>query len=195
MAETKTVRVACISTNNANKSIKENLDSTLSFIESSVKSGAKLVLLPELMPTEYKIATSVWDCGETLNEGYTLSFLSTQSKKYSIYIGTSFLEVDGIHFYNTFIMTDPSGNLIGKIRKEKPAGPETFLYLGYKNKHTINTKDFQTVMVGICYENHTSLFENELIEYQNNNNNKNKISMILQPHSCPYMLPVFGATK
>eukprot|EP01084_Bolivina_argentea_P013189 24720_1 len=180
------VRVACIQTNNTeSKTTNENLNDVTSFIQVAVEKGAKLILFPELMPNEYIFDTEIWNFAETLRNGSSLKFISQQSKKHKVYIGLSFLEVDGLHFYNTFIMTDSNGNLICKIRKN-PAALEAFYFNGYKNKHMFKTKDFGNIFVGICYENYLGVLENELIEYQNSNN---KISMILQPHSSPFAKP------
>jgi predicted amidohydrolase len=36
------------------------------------------------------------------------------SKRYHIYLGTTIVEVEGTEFYNTFLLTDPEGELVGK---------------------------------------------------------------------------------
>jgi predicted amidohydrolase len=62
--------------------------------------------------------------------GPTVSWLIQQSAKHRVWVGTSFLEVDGEHFCNTFVLTSPKGQVAGKVRKEVPASLETYFFKG-----------------------------------------------------------------
>ena len=56
-----------------------------------------------------------------------------------IWLGASFLEASGADFYDTFVLTAPSGNEAGRVRKQIPAGPEAYFFRGEIGSHVIST--------------------------------------------------------
>jgi predicted amidohydrolase len=53
-------------------------------------------------------------------------------------------------------MANPSGKIIGIVRKRYPSLWEAYFFKGSPGEHTFET-DFGRVGVGICFDNHTDL--------------------------------------
>jgi N-carbamoylputrescine amidase len=60
----KKLRVAAVQMESKNGLIKVNLEHALPFVDEAAKKGAKLIVLPEFMPTGYIFTNAIWDAGE-----------------------------------------------------------------------------------------------------------------------------------
>jgi len=171
----KRLRVAAIQMESVNANIPHNLDKASELINTAAKKNAKLILLPEFMPTGYIFSREIWDSAEPKN-GPTVTWLKNISKKIKVCLGTTFLEADGENFYNTFILVSSQGAEAGRIRKQIPAGFETYFMAGEQGSHVINS-EFGKIGVGICYENQLSFLPKLLFQQS--------IDIHLMPHSAP----------
>lgn len=170
-----TLRVAAIQMESKNGLVRENLEHAQPFVEQAAKQGARLIVLPEFMPTGYVFTTAIWDAGEP-KHGPTVQWLMENSKRLNVYLGTSFLEADGEEFFNTFVVTTPDGTEAGRVRKQTPAAFEAYFTRGDSGPHTIDT-GFGTVGVGICYENMLSYIPRLMFTHS--------VDIMLMPHSAP----------
>jgi N-carbamoylputrescine amidase len=127
------------------------------------------------MSTGYIFSTEIWDAAESKN-GPTEKWMKSSSARLGVWLGTSYLEADGEDFFNTFVLTAPNGKIVGRVRKQKPAGPEAFFFKGETGSHTISTK-LGKIGVGICYENYLCFLPQLLYD--------NEVDLILMPHSAP----------
>ncbi|NHJ41342.1 MAG: carbon-nitrogen hydrolase family protein [Asgard group archaeon] len=152
--------------------IKRNFDHTLPLIEQAIKKGAQLIVLPELFSSGYFINKEIWDFAEN-TKGPTARYLENISKKYSIYIGAGFVETDGKNIYDSFMMTNPNGKIIGIVRKNKA---EAYVFKRKKANHIIQTP-FGKIGVGICAD---SQFFNFLKQMHNES-----VDILLMPHAAP----------
>lgn len=130
---------------------EKNLACAAGFVEHAAASGATLVLLPELMPGGYTLTEAIWDTAEPF-DGATTWWLRALGKRLGVYIGTSFLEVEGEDFYNTFVLANPEGQIAGRVRKNPPASFEAYFFRAGDDHHWIDTP-IGRIGVGICYEN------------------------------------------
>jgi N-carbamoylputrescine amidase len=169
------LRVAAVQMESKNGLIKVNLEHALPFVEEASKRGAKLIVLPEFMPTGYIFTKAIWDAGEP-KEGLTVKWLKEHSKRLGVYLGTSFLEADGDDFFNTFVITTPDGKEAGRVRKQTPAAFEAYFTKGDPGSHVINT-EFGKIGVGICYEN--------MLSYIPRLMSTHSVDIMLMPHSAP----------
>jgi N-carbamoylputrescine amidase len=103
------------------------------------------------MPSGYTLTIEIWDYAEPFY-GPTVAWLIQIAPRLGIYLGTSFLEVDGGDFYNTFALVSPRGTVAGKVRKSPPASLEAFFYRAGNGSHVIET-ELGRIGVGICFEN------------------------------------------
>lgn len=173
--KSKTARIAAVQMESKNGLIDENLAHAVQFIGEAAQKGAKLIVLPEFMPTGYVFTKDIWNAGEPHN-GRTVTWLKSHSKRLGVYLGTSFLEADGEDFFNTFVITNPDGGEAGRVRKQTPASFEAYFTKGEANRHIIET-DFARIGVGICYENQLS--------YTPHFMHNQSVDLMLMPHSAP----------
>ena len=148
---TKLLRIGVVQMDSCVGDIPGNLAHAGELVENAASQGAKIVLLPELMPSGYTLTEAIWDYAEPFF-GPTVTWLTQIAKRLDLFLGTSFLEVEGEDFYNTFTLASPDGSVAGKVRKSPPASLEAFFYRAGTGSHVIET-DFGRIGVGICYEN------------------------------------------
>ena len=77
--------------------VQANLSHATTLVEEAARRGAGLVLLPELMPSGYLLTEEIWDFAEA-GDGQTVRWLTELAGRLGIYVGTSFLEVEGEDF-------------------------------------------------------------------------------------------------
>ncbi len=153
--------------------VQENLVRATQMAEQAQTRGAQLVLFPEFMPQGYLLTSALWDSAEPF-DGPTTDWLSETSRRLGIYLGTSFLEVRNGHFLNTFALTDPSGKILGAVRKRNPSMWEAYFFKGERGNPYLDT-DLGRIGVGICFDNHTHEIASAV--------SQSNIDLMLMPHS------------
>ncbi len=167
----KKLRVAAVQMNCKPGEVEQNLAHAHNMVVTAVEQGAELVLLPELMPGGFLMTEDIWKSADTI-DGHSVSWLLSTARHNSIYLGCSFLEVEGEEFYNTFVLASPEGRLAGRVRKNPPASVEAYFYKAGSDRHVIET-ELGRIGVGICYEN--LLYEQMSFLYKEN------IDLLLSP--------------
>lgn len=153
--------------------VQDNLIRATQMAEQAKIQNAQMVLFPEFMPQGYLLTSALWDSAEPF-DGPTTRWLNETSRRLGIYLGTSFLEVKNGHFLNTFALADPSGKILGAVRKRNPSMWEAYFFKGERGNPYLDT-DLGRIGVGICFDNHT--YENASAVSQSN------IDLMLMPHS------------
>lgn len=169
----KTLKVSVAQMTCLDGQVDTNLNHASILTLEATKNGAELVLFPEFMSQGYHLTTEIWNSAEPFN-GPTTRWLCATAKELNVYVGSSFLEASKGHFLNTFAMADPSGKIIGVVRKRFPSMWEAYFFKGLPGKNTFDT-DFGPVGVGICFDNHTHIVASILAA-------SNPV-LILMPHS------------
>ena len=141
-----TVQVACTLGDR-----EGNLANATKYIEQAAQQGAKLVLLPEMMPGGYTLNEAIWETAEPF-DGPSTQWMRWLSRRLNLYLGTSFLEADGENFYDTFVLTSPDGEIVAKVRKNPPASFEAYFFAGGTDCHWFDTP-IGRIGVVICFEN------------------------------------------
>lgn len=170
-----TVRVASIQFESANHDFDGNLGRARGLLKDAADRGAQVALLPEFALLGYDLSPRLWTAAET-RQGRTVTELLALSRSLGLYIGTSFLEVEGEHFYNTFFLATPSGTVAGWVRKQSPAGAEGYFFRGHENPHVIETP-LGRIGVGVCQENYRCFLPYALHEA--------RADILLMPYSYP----------
>ena len=85
------------------------------YVDEAVKKGADLVLLPELWASGYDLE-NYKSYATNINEG-SFKKMRLLAAEAGITIGGSLIESDHGHFYNTFVLFGPEGEVIAKYRK------------------------------------------------------------------------------
>jgi N-carbamoylputrescine amidase len=171
------LRMAIVQMPSVDHDIDANLKRTSGLADRAVEQGAQLVLFPEMVATGSYLSFDTWDFAERSN-GKTVQWLKATSQRLHVWLGTSFLEASGSDFFDTFVLTAPSGEEAGRVRKQIPAGPEAYFFRGEAGSHVIATS-IGKIGVGICAENYycfaASQFLNESVDF------------VLMPHASPDM--------
>ena len=171
--EKKTIKLGAVQMVSKAGNIKGNLEHAASFVKEASNAGVQLLLFPELMPSGYTLNPLIWEAGETA-QGTTVNWLLETAKTCGMYIGTSFIEVEGSHFYNTFVLAGPDGREAGRVRKQHA---ETYFFRGARDvQHFVET-DLGRIGVGICADNQ---YSNLLPELQ-----QAGVNLHLMPHAWP----------
>jgi N-carbamoylputrescine amidase len=162
-----------------------NLDRARALVLQARARGASLALLPELTPSGYRLTEELWTLAEPWGGRHT-AWLQQLAKDTRMYVGMTFLEADGEHFYNAFALAGPSGQLHPRVRKFAPAGPESFFFTGGSDVHHFDT-DIGRLGIGICYENFLAATLQSLYEA--------RVDLVLQPFSAPTPIARFPLRK
>ncbi len=178
--ETRKLRLGVVQIDCKVGDVPGNLAHAGQLVAEAARQGAQIVLLPELMPSGYTLTEAIWDCAERF-DGPTVGWLAQTAKLHHIFLGTTFLEVECEHFFNTFALASPAGKVAGKVRKCPPASLEAYFYTSGSTSHIIET-DIGRIGVGICIEN---LLYDHLIDLQ-----QESVDLVLQPMAAGRLRPM-----
>lgn len=154
------LRIATVQFESVDGEFSRNLAEATKHILLAHQQNAKIVLLPEFALIGYTLSANMWALAESPG-GPTEQALSALAQQTGMYIGTSFLEVDGEDFYNTFILLAPNGGVAGQVRKQVPAGAEGYFFTGQSNHHVIDTP-LGSIGIGICQETYRCFLPRQL---------------------------------
>ena len=129
---------------------EKNLAHATSLIAKAASQGAKLIVLPELFSTGYRVELKDRDLAEEI-PGQTTNHLQRLAEKFNVYIAAAVLEKgeDKI-IYDTAIIVGAEG-LIGRQRKMHLWNGEKSRF-GKGNSIGVIKLPFATVGLLICYE-------------------------------------------
>jgi N-carbamoylputrescine amidase len=169
----RTLRVAAIQMTSRLGMVGENLEHALPLIEQAAVQGAKLIVLPEMCMTGYTITKQVWDMAEP-SGGPIEQWLRNTSKRLGIYLGAGLVGTEGEDFYNTYLLTDPDGNVAGRVRKTQTE--YMFFKAGEADSHVIDTA-VGRIGIGICADNHRAIIPRIMQD--------RSVDIHLMPHAWP----------
>lgn len=173
--QVRTLRIAAAQMQSRDGEIEANLAHATELVEEAARQKAQLVVFPELMPTSYQLTERIWEAAEP-GEGPTVRWLKETAKRWGMWIGTSFLEAEGEDFFNTFVLSAPTGEEAGRVRKQFPAIWEAYFFKGEPGSHVIETA-LGRIGVGICFDSHLAAIA-RLLQDQ-------AVDLALLPHSYP----------
>jgi N-carbamoylputrescine amidase len=139
--------------------LDENIANVSDLVREAAGKGAKVVLPPELFEGPYFCKTQDeghFATAKPVSSHPAVLAMRRLAEELSIYIPTSFFELDGHHHYNSLAMIDDRGQVMGVYRKSHiPDGPgysEKFYFRpGNTGFRTWPTPD-ATLGVGICWD-------------------------------------------
>ena len=164
--------VAAIQIESIHGEIEINLEKAVKYVTQASKKNAKLVILPELFSCGYIPNPNIWNYGES-NQSMTINWARNLSKELNIYLGVGLVEIIEKEYLNTFIITNPEGNIEGRIQKDNA---ESYCFKRGKGLHIIES-NIGKIGVGICADNHYTKFVKMMQE--------EKIDILLMPHAWP----------
>src|SRR5215510_13346789 len=110
----RALRIAVVQMPSVDHDIDANLSRATAFAEQAVQQGAQFVLFPEFMATGSYLSFDTWDSAEPSN-GKSVGWLKAISRRLHVWVGASFFEAAGSDFYDTFVLTTPSGEEAGRV--------------------------------------------------------------------------------
>jgi omega-amidase len=128
-----------------------NEEKIVEFTAEAARQGSDLILFPELWSTGYDLENSGKHAIE-LNNGIFLR-CSSLALKYHIHLGGSLLERRGSNVYNTFVLFNPIGSILGTYRKIhlfRPMDEDKWLCAG--DELVIADAAWGRAGLSICYD-------------------------------------------
>lgn len=176
-AASRSLRIAVVQMGSVDHDLDANLRRATGFAEQAVARGAQFVLFPEMMATGSYLAADSWDSAEPSN-GKSVQWLAATSRRLHVWIATTFLEASGTDFYDTFVLTGPTGEEAGRVRKQITAGAEGYFFRGDTGSHVISTA-IGKIGVGICAENYYCFAASQFLN--------DSVDFVVMPHATPDM--------
>lgn len=159
---------------------EENIARVTPLIEKAAIEGAQLVALPEMSISGYSLNKETWKHSEPIG-GPSETWLKETAQRLGIYICAGLLQHEGNDFYNTYLVADPDGAVVGRVHKTQT---EFNIHRpGALESHIVHTS-LGCIGVGICADNHRTFF----LDYLRDQG----IDLMLQPHASPTPYKVGG---
>ncbi|MCC5911140.1 MAG: carbon-nitrogen hydrolase family protein [Clostridiaceae bacterium] len=149
----KKFKIAVVQMKSEMKDTKYNLKKAIDFIEKAKNKGADIVCLPELFYSGYHLHREEFLAAAEKADGHMYQELSKVAKDKNLYIIGGYpekTEVPGI-VYNSSLMIDNNGSLVGNMRKVYLWGKEK-LSFREGNKFPVFDTPFGRIGMLICYD-------------------------------------------
>lgn len=143
---------------NSRPSRDENVERACGHIDTAVANeGPDLIVLPEFFNTVYFAQwrdTSLIDWAER-DDGPTITAIRERARRHGVAVVATIFEAQsaGI-YYDTAILIDRSGSVVGKYRKVQPAAVQSLekLFFRYGSRFPVFALDGWRIGVNICYD-------------------------------------------
>ncbi len=138
--------------------VSDNLRKAVSMIREAAERGANIICLPELFLTRYfpQIDSGKPPHWERIPGEVTRTLSEVARKSEVILISGSICEYVDKRFYNTSLIFDSNGRLLGKYRKMHLPQDECFYEKNYFSPGNLGYRVFKTrignIGVSICYD-------------------------------------------
>lgn len=151
------MRIALIQMNSKEHNRDYNVDKACNRIKEAIQYEPNIIVLPEFFNTEYfaQYRDYTYMNYAEKDDGYTIARIKELSRKYSVYLIATIYEEDKPGFYyDTAMIINPEGNLLGKYRKVHPAAVNSLekIYFKRGSKFPVFTIDGWKVGIIICYD-------------------------------------------
>ncbi len=160
MSSDRKVKVAAVQMSMKVGDRGANIAKATKLICEAAKEGAKIILLPEAVHTEYscyfKRDTSIYNYAEPV-PGPITNAISEKAREHSVYVIAPVYEYAGPGIrYNTAVVINPAGEIIGRHRKTYLGTIKALenLYFKSGSDNPVFHTEYGTVGIVICYERH-----------------------------------------
>jgi predicted amidohydrolase len=135
-----------------NTSAQQNVDEYCTWIDRAAKSKPDVIVLPEAM-TAVGTGLTYAQVAEPI-PGPTSARLGEKARQYHCYIEACYDERDGEGVYNTAILIDREGKIVGKYRKTYVPREEIEAGITPGDAYPVFDTDFGRVGMMICWDVH-----------------------------------------
>jgi predicted amidohydrolase len=130
------------------------IEYSLGYIDKAGEAKADLILLPEEPDVVGCLPDKIASLPEPIPGGLTLERFAERARANNIYVAYSQRERDGDRVFNTGVLLDRQGELVGKYRKMHLAPGEQTDVLPGDMGYPVFECDFGRVAIGICMDIH-----------------------------------------
>jgi N-carbamoylputrescine amidase len=152
------VTVACVQMS-MSEDRTHNLHAAESFIRSAAAQGAEVIVLPELFEGRYfciEHNTAHFDLACRVEESPAVTRCVALARELNVVLAVSIFERDQNNLFNTVVMIDAGGEILGRYRKSHiPDGPgysEKFYFTPGDTGFKVWTTRWGRIGVGICWD-------------------------------------------
>lgn len=139
--------------------IENNIKKAENMVRKAAKEGAKIILLQELFKTPYFCQIENYDyfkLAEDVNQSSFIKHFQALAKELDVVLPLSFFEKDGNVFFNSLMMIDADGTILGKYRKAHiPTGQcyeEKFYFSPGDDEFKVFATKYGRIGIGICWD-------------------------------------------
>lgn len=139
--------------------VDENISKAKDMIKEAAKNGAQIILLPELFERQYfcqERRYEFYSYAKTIEKNDAVRELAPLAKELKVVLPLSIYERDGNSLYNTVVMIDADGKILGKYRKTHIPDDHFYQEKFYFTPGDTGFKVWDTayckVGVGICWD-------------------------------------------
>ena len=149
--EPRIVRLATVHYNpNGGKTAMDNCKQFAPFIAEAAKQKATLMVLPEALTCAGN-GLSYFDVGEPI-PGPSTEYFGGLAKEHGMYLVAGLVEREDHLIYNTSVLIDPQGGLVGKYRKVTLPRTEIDMGITPGHEYPVFETNFGKVGMMICYD-------------------------------------------
>lgn len=139
--------------------IENNIKKAEEMVRKAAKAGAKIILLQELFKTPYFCQIENYEyfkLAENFKDSQLIKHFQKLAKDLDVVLPISFFEKDGNVFFNSLVMIDADGSLVGKYRKAHiPTGQcyeEKFYFSPGDDDFKVFATKYGKIGIGICWD-------------------------------------------
>ena len=144
------VKIAAIQMDCVLQDTAANLAHAAELVNRAASCGAKLIVLPELFNTGYRVEEHDAELAESVPGGRTVDWMREQATRHGAYLVGALMERDGEALYDTAALVGPDG-LVGKYRKMYLWGSEIERWSRGEDVAVMQLP-FAKIGLQICYE-------------------------------------------
>ena len=138
---------------------EENIKKAERLIKEAAEYGANIILLPELFERQYfcqERRYEYYEFAKTIDQNDAVKALMPVAKKLNVVLPLSIYERDGNSLYNTVVMIDADGSILGIYRKthipDDHFYQEKFYFTPGNTGFKVWDTKYGKVGVGICWD-------------------------------------------
>ena len=149
------MNISLIQMNSGEKTTEKNVAKACDFIDKAAKDSPDIIVTPEYFNTGYfHMYRDFKNYSKAEREdGYTITIIKDKAKQHKTHIAATIIEEDAMGvFYNSTILINPNGEILGKYRKMHPPANSSLEKIYYRNGanfRTFKIEDFNVSFL-IC---------------------------------------------
>ena len=139
--------------------IQANIKKAINLVHKSADLGAQIILLQELFETPYfciNTKNEHFDLAKTLSDQPTIKKMQAIAKEREVVLPISFFEKSGLVYFNSIVVIDADGSIIGHYRKSHipdfPLYEEKFYFTPGDTGFRVFDTKFAKIGIGICWD-------------------------------------------